>query len=104
MFPFKFHFLVYWRELLLKICLKMKYAKENSVQWTDWDSNRERLKFDEVGKHSSSTKIILLLIISASYQENALPAIHIKITLVYQILRPTSFISEINFAAPFRVC
>ena len=47
--------LVYWREFLLKICLKMKDVKENSVQWTGWDSNRECLKFDKVGKHSSST-------------------------------------------------
>jgi len=36
----------------------MKDVKENSVQWTDWDSNRECLKFDKVGKHLSSTKII----------------------------------------------
>jgi len=28
----------------------MKDEKENLVQWTDWDSNRERLKFDKVGK------------------------------------------------------
>jgi len=36
----------------------MKDAKEYSVQGTDWDSNCECLKFDKVGKHSSSTKII----------------------------------------------
>jgi len=36
----------------------MKGANENLVQWSDWDSNRESLKFDKVGKHSSSTKII----------------------------------------------
>jgi len=61
--------------------LKMKDVKENSVQWTDWGSNREYFK------HSSSTK--LLIIINASYQENALPAIQMKlqyITLAYQIL------------------
>jgi len=29
----------------------MKDVKENSVQWTDWGSNRECLKFDKVGKH-----------------------------------------------------
>jgi len=39
--------LVYWREFLIKICLKMKDVKENSVQWTDWDSNRDYLKFDK---------------------------------------------------------
>jgi len=39
-------------EFLLKICLKMfkmKDVKEYSVKWTHWDSNRECLKFDEVG-------------------------------------------------------
>jgi len=36
----------------------MKDVKESIVQWTDWDSNRECLKFDKVGKHSSSTNII----------------------------------------------
>jgi len=36
----------------------MKDVKENSVQWKDWDSNRECLKFDKVRKHSSSTKIL----------------------------------------------
>jgi len=35
----------------------MTYIKENSVQWTDWDSNPECLKIDK-GKDSSSTKII----------------------------------------------
>jgi len=38
--------------------MKMKEVKENLVQWTDWDSKRGRRKFDKVGKHSSSTKII----------------------------------------------
>jgi len=49
----------------------MKDVKENSVKWTDWDSNRECLKFDKVGKHSSSTKIITVniyqCIISGKY-------------------------------------
>jgi len=36
----------------------MKDVKENSVQWTDRDSNPECLKFDKVVKHSSSTEII----------------------------------------------
>jgi len=36
----------------------MKDVKENFFQWTDWDSNRESLKFDKVVKHSSSTEII----------------------------------------------
>jgi len=56
----------------------MKDAKENSVQWTDWNSNRERIKFDKLDKHSSSTKIIslLLIIINASCQESA-PTIHV---------------------------
>jgi len=49
--------LVYWREFY-KDFLKIKDVKENSVQCTDWDSHRECLKFDIVGKHSSSTKII----------------------------------------------
>ena len=61
--------------------------KNNSVQWTDWDSNRECLKFDKVVKHSSSTEIITANNINASYQENPLPAIRIKyVTLAYQIL------------------
>jgi len=40
----------------------MKDVKENPVQWTEWDSNGECLKFefDKVGKHSSSTKIITI--------------------------------------------
>jgi len=41
----------------------MKDVKENSVQWTDWDSNRECLKFNKVDKHSSSTKVV-----TANYQ------------------------------------
>jgi len=36
----------------------MKGVKDNSVQWTDCDSNRECLKFNKVVKHSSSTEII----------------------------------------------
>jgi len=35
----------------------MKDVKEYSDKWTDWDSNRECLKFDKVGKPSSSTII-----------------------------------------------
>jgi len=35
----------------------MKDLKEYSVQWTPWDSNRECLKFDKVGKPSSPTII-----------------------------------------------
>jgi len=31
--------------------------KENSVQWTDWDSNREFIKFDKVVKHSRSAEL-----------------------------------------------
>jgi len=62
--------------VLSKICLKMKDVKENPVQWTDWGSNRECLKFDKVGKHSSSINIIIVNnYIRASYRENALPAI-----------------------------
>jgi len=34
----------------------MKDVKENSVQWTDWDSNRECLKFDKVGKYLKFNK------------------------------------------------
>jgi len=33
----------------------MKDVKEILVQWTNWDSNRERLKIDKVGRRSSST-------------------------------------------------
>jgi len=40
----------------------MKDGKENSVKWTHWESNRECLKFDKVGKPSSLT------IITANYQ------------------------------------
>jgi len=35
----------------------MKDVKEFSVNWTHWDSNRECLKFDNIGKPSSSTII-----------------------------------------------
>jgi len=35
----------------------VKDVKEYSVKWTDWDSNRECLKFDKVGKPSSSAII-----------------------------------------------
>jgi len=42
-----------------------------------------------------------MIIINASYQENALPAIHIKyITPACQ----TSFVTGINFPTLFRVC
>jgi len=40
----------------------MKDIKEYSVKWTDCDSNRECLKFEKIGKLSSST------IIAANYQ------------------------------------
>jgi len=47
--------------MLLNICLKMfkneRRTREYSVRWTNWDSNREYLKFDEIGKPSSSTII-----------------------------------------------
>jgi len=35
----------------------VKDVKEYSVKWTHWDSNRECLKFDEVGKPPSSSII-----------------------------------------------
>ena len=85
----------------------MKDVKESAVQWTDWDSNRGCLKFDKVVRHSSSTEIIAANnIINVSYQENAMPAIHIKIyhTRVSNPLGQTSFITWINFATLFRVC
>jgi len=64
----------------------MKDVKEYSIKWTHWDSNRECLKFGKLGKPSSSA-IITAIIINTSYQENALPAIHIKIHHTsYQIL------------------
>jgi len=56
----------------------MKDVREYSVKWTHWDSNRECLKFDKVSKPSSSTTITANNY-NTSYQENALPAIHIKI-------------------------
>ena len=55
---------------------------ENSVQCKYWDSNHECLKFDKVGKHSSSTKIITVnnyqCIIFNMIKKNPLPAIHIN--------------------------
>jgi len=66
----------------------MKDVKENSVQWTDWDSNRECLKFDKVGAHSSSTKIIAVSNLSMHH----IRKIHCQqfilkyITLGYQII------------------
>jgi len=72
----------------------MKDVKENSFQWTDWDSNRECLKFDKVGKHSSSTKVITANNLSMHHtlkmhcQQFTLK----YITLAYQILSSqTSF-------------
>jgi len=35
----------------------MKDVREYSVKWTHCDSNRECLKFDKIGKPSSSTII-----------------------------------------------
>jgi len=35
----------------------MKDVREYSVIWTHWDSDRECLKFDKIGKSSSSTII-----------------------------------------------
>jgi len=35
----------------------VKDVKEYSVKWTHWGGNRECLKFDKVGKPSSSTII-----------------------------------------------
>jgi len=86
--------------------LKMKGVKKNSVQWTHWDSNRECLKFDKVYKHSSSANKVLLIILNASYQVNALPAIHIKMhhSTLPNPLGQTSFINGINFGILFRVC
>jgi len=56
----------------------MKDVKEYSVKWTHWDSNRECLKFDKVGKSSSST-----IIAANNYQYIILgkctARIHIKI-------------------------
>jgi len=48
----------------------------------------------------------LLLNVNAPYQENALPAIHIKIhrTTLPSPLGQTSFITGINFVTLFRVC
>jgi len=48
---------------------------------------------------------LLLIIANASYKENALPAIHIKIhhTILPNLLGQTSFITGINFATLFRV-
>jgi len=68
----------------------MKDVKENLVQWTDWDSSLimnvlNSTKYANIQAHQ---KQLLLIIINASYHENALAAIHIKIlciTLTYQI-------------------
>ena len=43
----------------------MKDVKEYSVKWTHSDSNRECLKFDKVGKPSSS-----IIITADNYQYN----------------------------------
>jgi len=59
----------------------MKDVKENSVHWTDWDSNRECLKFDKVVNHPSSTEIITADNYQCIISGNALPSpIHIKNT------------------------
>jgi len=65
----------------------MKDVKEHSVKWTQWDSNRKCLKFDKVGKPSSSA-----IITANDYQcivsgKSTASAIHIKIHYTsYQIL------------------
>jgi len=58
---------------------KMKDVKEYLVKWTHWDSNRECLKFDKVGKPSSSTILTANNYYQSSYQENSLLARHIEI-------------------------
>ena len=94
--------LVYWR-VYIKDLFEKEKPNGKSVQVTDWDSNRECHKFDQVGKHSSSTKIITANNFIASYQEKALSAIHIKIdhTSLPNLLGQTSFITGINFAILF---
>jgi len=77
MIPFKFHLkylLVsnsWFIEGFIKDLFRNERRKENAVQCTDWDSNRECRKFDKVGKHSSSIKIITVnnyqCIISGKY-------------------------------------
>jgi len=86
----------------------MKDVKEYSVEWTHCDRNCECLNFNKVGKPSSSTIITannnLYCIINTSYQENALPVIHIKIHHTsYQILQAEPVLSPggINFATLF---
>jgi len=65
----------------------MKDVKENSVQWTDWDSNRECLKFDKVGTHTSSTKIIIFSNLSMHHiRKMHCQQLTKYITLGYQIL------------------
>ena len=71
----------------------MKDVREYSVKWTHWDSDRECLKFDKIGKPSSST-----IITANNYQYivsgNALPAIYIKIHYILtKSFRPSSFIT-----------
>ena len=43
LFPFKFHlkYLLVWNSWLIRgSFIKDLFENENSVQWTDWDSNR----------------------------------------------------------------
>jgi len=84
----------------------MKDLKENSVEWTDWDSNRECLKFDKVGKHSSSTKTITASNYQSSISGKCTARIHIQIhhTRLPNSTGQTSFITGINFVTLFRVC
>jgi len=86
----------------------MKDVKENLVQWTDWDSNRECLKFDKVSQHSNSTKtitanhhqcIITRKCIASDSHYNT-----VHHTSLPNPLGHTSFITRINFATLFRVC
>jgi len=78
--------------------LEIKEIKENSVQWTDWDINRECLKFDKVGKHSSSTKIITVndyyqcIVSGKCTASNSHKNTSHYCTVAYQILwRPNQF-------------
>jgi len=82
----------------------MKDVKEK-FHWTDRDSNRECLKFDEVDKNSCSTKLLILSM--HQIRKMRCQQFTLKfITLAYQILiraKPVSIIG-INLAAFFQVC
>jgi len=72
----------------------MEDVREYSVKWIHWDSDRECLKFDKIGKPSSST-----IITANNYYQYIIRKMHCQqfifkfITLHTKSFRPHQFIT-----------